>query len=473
MQKLVKKVCVVAAVFAAVDVFATQELETLNGMPDASDNVWRYYAAGEEGSPAAEVACVKQGDWVFGATFDAGTGALGLSSYVAGEGVLNLLNTKVEDAAGVKTEVKSLTFPAECQAIPMTELWATDATGLPYMGVVKDLDNTLATTNSANYYVKRIYIKSDLVTEVKDYNFSFCYGLTNIILRCPNLVKWGKRVLFYTSVTNDIKEIVSPNVQSMGLYALCWWTPNSPTGYYSSLITGDLIVTNQLGDISYESWGSASNVFLRGNNYLGSKGNGIDEGTLLRYGNGGALKKVTLWWPKVRQFGVKGQWFTKNCNSVKELRLYMPALTNIVSDSLNDTCLSQSGGSVYALGPVYKVDSYQLSYLMGRLVEGYQWNSNFKSYTDAGNASKAGNRYKFYCSKRWGWKDALEKITEPLASPAGTTTEGYFAKLTEGTDEANNAPEGCFGVWVSNGRRTYVIDYPQEGEPHGLIILVR
>ena len=473
MQKLVKKVCVVAAiVFAAVDVFAAQELETLNGMPDASNNVWRYYAAGEEGSPAAGVACVAQGDWVFGATFDALSGALGLSSYVAGEGVLNLLNAKVQDAAGMKTEVKSLTFPAECQKIPMTELWATDATGLPYMGVVKDLDASLATTNNANYYVKRIYIKSDLVTEVKDYNFSFCYGLTNIILRCPNLVKWGKRVLFYTSVTNDIKEIVSPAVQSMGLYALCWWTPDSPKGYRVSLVTGSLVVTNQLGNIAQESWGNVTNVYLRGDNYLGSQGNGIDTETLLDYSND-RLETITLWWPKVRQFGVKNRFISTNTKTLKEFRLYMPALTNIVADSLVDKCLSQSGGSVYALGPVYKVDSYQLSYLMGRLVEGYQWNNNFKTYTDAGNASKAGTRYKFYCSKRWGWKDALEKITEPLASPAGKKEEGYFAKLTEGTDEAKNAPEGCFGMWVSNGRRTYLIDYPQEGEGFGMVIRIQ
>ncbi len=469
MQKLVKKVCVGAAIiFAALEGVAVQELETLNGMPDASDNVWRYYAKGEEGNPT-NVNCVVQGDWVFGAAFDAGSGALSLNSYVAGEGVLNLLNTKVETAVGVKTEVKSLTFPAQCQKIPMTELWATDATDLPYMGVRKDLDNSLATTNDANYHIKRIYIKSDLVKEAKDYNFSFCFGLTNIILRCPNLVKWGKRVIFYTSVTNDIKEIVSPNVQSMGLYALCWWTPNSPSGYLTNLITGDFIVTNQLGDISYESWGSASNVYLRGDNYMGSKGNGIDEGTLLKYGNGGYLKKVTIWWPKVRQFGVKGQWFTKSCTSVEELCLYLPSLTNMVNDSLTDTCLSQAGGSVYLLGPAYKnedktqkMSAERMTHTMGRMIEGFKWNKGAENDSNANNANLP--RFKIYCSKRWGWKEALEQCSS-------------FKKLTDevevGTYEANNAPEGCFGVWAAGGRRTYIIDYPQGGEGFGLVIRIR
>ena len=57
----------------------------------------------------------------------------------------------------------------------------------------------------------------------------------------------------------------------------------------------------------------------------------------------------------------------------------------------------------------------------------------------------------------------------------GIEKSEYFVKLSDEADtyEAKNAPEGCFGVWVSNGRRTYIVDYPQEGEGFGLVIRIQ
>jgi hypothetical protein len=466
MQKLVKKVCVVAAIiFAAVDVFAVQELETLNGMPDASNNVWRYYAAGEEGSPAADVNCVVQGDWVIGATFDALSGALGLgTSYYTGEEakILNLLNVKVETADGVQTEVKKLTFPtgnAGWQKVKVKEIWATDAANLPVLGINKNRDDTLATTNDANIHIKRVYVKSDLVTEAMSDNFAYCYGLTNVILRCPNLVKWNERVLHFTCVTNDVSELVSPAVQSMGLWALCWWSGKQ-------LITGSLVVTNQTGDISYESFGHVTNLYLRGDNYMGNCGNGIDNGRLLCYGNNGYLKTVTVWWPKVRKMGYGNGY---NCTSVKELRFYLPSLTNMVNDTLANGHLTTSGGSLYILGPVYRsedgsevIDTAHLQSMMGRFVEGFEYTGSGEAAANANNSGL--KRGKIYMSKKWGWKEALEKSE-------------YFVKLSDEADtyEAKNAPEGCFGVWAGkgSGRRAYLVDYPQEGEPHGMCIRIQ
>ena len=464
MKQMMKMCACAAVVLAALHGGATQELETLDGMPDASDNVWRYYAAGEDGNPTDE-ACVVQGEWIFGATFDALTGALtlGTSHYEGEEAkVLNLLNVKVEDATGAKTEVKRLTFPTGTPAwkkVPVKEIWATDAANLPVLGVDKYRDDTLATTNDANVHIKRVYVKSDLVTEANSDNFAYCYGLTNVILRCPNLVKWNQRVLHFTSVTNDISELVSPAVQSMGLWALCWWSGKN-------LITGSLVVTNQTGEISYESFGHVTNLCLRGKNYLGSYGNGTDIGNLLCYGNNGYLKKVTIWWPKVRQLNTKNGF---NCTSLKELHLYLPALTNMVGDAFSNGSLSKSDGSLYVLGPVYKsedgtqaISTERLQDMMGRLVEGFTWTKNGDNASNASSSSLP--RGKIYMSKTWGWKEALEKSS-------------YFVKLADEADtyEAKNAPEGCFGVWAGSGsgRRVYLVDYPQEGEPHGFIMLIR
>ena len=459
-----------AVIFAAMNVFAVQELETLNGMPDASDNVWRYYAAGEDGSPAADVNCVVQGDWVFGATFDAATGALGLgASYYAGEEakVLNLLNVKVETADGVQTEVKKLTFPtgtAGWQKVKVKEIWATDAANLPTLGYDKEIETFkneyLAYTNNANIHIKRIYIKSDWTMETKRDTFAYCYGLTNVILRCPNLVKWAAQGLFFTCVTNEISDIVSPNVQSMGKWALCWWGGKN-------LLTGSLIVTNQMEAFGRESYGNATNVYLRGDHYEGTNGDGIDTSDYMAYGNNGSIKTLTLWYPKIRKYG-NGQWMQSN-TSLKEVRLYMPRLTNMVNDTFANGTITSRGGAVYVLGPVYKgedgtgvIGTTLLQSMMGRLVEGFQWSNGGEAASNANNSGL--KRGKIYMSKKWGWKEALEK-------------SAYFVKLSDEADtyEAKNAPEGCFGVWAGkgSGRRAYLVDYPQDGEPHGLVIRIQ
>ncbi len=422
---LLKCAAVVAAViFGANGSFAAEdELENLPGMPSAVNNVWRYYAQGEEGNPT-NAACIVKGDWVIGANFDAATGRLDLYAHYMGEGVLNMLKTIVEKD-GVETPVQKIFWNNHWYRVPVSEIWMTDLAsgynqwnnfegGLPSLGSRGDKDG--------NPNIRRIYIKSDVLGASGGEKLINCYYLTNIILRCPNFVKWdggSEGVMRGTSVTNDITEVVSPNVQ---------WIASGSLG---GCITGTLVVTNQLGQIS--SFGNCTNVYLRGDNYVGS--NGWGEGELLR-GNT-VVKKLTLIWPKITAFG-SSEW-TQSA-ALEDFTIYMPKLTNVFSGTMSQ---ANQRTKTTVLGPVF--DMQYATNVVRQLVAGMSpWVTTATERRDRGI---------LYCSKRWGWKD--------LAT-----------KLEEGTYEAEHAPEGCFGVFVG-ATRVYMVHLPQDGEPQGLCIRVQ
>ena len=218
-----------------------------------------------------------------------------------------------------------------------------------------------------------------------------------------------------TSVTNDITEVVSPNVQEI------------TGGSLGGCITGTLIVTNQTGEVS--SFGLCTNVYLRGDHYVGN--NGAATGELLR-GNT-CVKSLTLIWPEIKSFG-SSEWTQSAV--LEDFTIYMPKLTNVFSGTM-----SQASKRVRTtvLGPALATN------VVKQLVSGMSpWVST---------ATEQRERGILYCSKRWGWKD--------LAT-----------KLEAGTYEAEHAPEGCFGVFVGF-TRVYMVHLAQDGEPQGLCIRVQ
>ena len=425
-NKLVRSVLMGARIFFVANgsFAAEEELENLPGMPSAANNVWRYYAQGEEGNPT-NVACIVKGDWIIGATYESARNELWLYDYCKGEGVLNMLKTVLEMKDGTQVTPPKIIWNNHWYRAPVSELWMTDLAttikynsdgshndygGLPNFGSRGDKDG--------NPNIRRIYIKSDVLEWTGGEKLINCYYLTNIILRCPNLVRWkggSEGVMRGTSVTNDITEVVSPNVQEI------------TGGSLGGCITGTLIVTNQTGEVS--SFGLCTNVYLRGDHYVGN--NGAATGELLR-GNT-IVKSMTLIWPEITSFG-SSEWTQSAV--LEDFTIYMPKLTNVFSGTM-----SQASKRVRTtvLGPALPTN------VVKQLVSGMSpWVSS---------ATEQRERGRLYCSKRWGWKD--------LAT-----------KLEAGTYEAEHAPADCFGVFVGF-TRVYMVHLAQKGEPQGLCIRVQ
>ena len=423
------KIAVVSAAawtcLSATALAANDELENLPGMPSAENNVWRYYAQGEEGNPT-NAACIVNGDWIIGAKYESAYDELWLYDYYAGEGVLNMLKTILETKDGTKASPSKIIWQNGWSKAPVTELWMTDLAttirwnsdktynsfgGLPRFGS--------RGAKAGNPNIRRIYVKSDVLEFTGSENLINCYYLTNIVLRCPNLVRWNgnsEGIMSGTSLTNEITEVVSPNLQEMSGGAL------------GGCITGSFVATNQLGHII--SFGQCTNVYLRGDNYEGN--NGGATGELLR-GNK-VVKSMTLIWPKIERFG-SSEWTQSSV--LEDFTVYMPNLTNVYSGTMSQATQRKK---TTILGPALSTN------VVKQLVAG------MSPWVDSATSQR--ERGVLYCSKNWGWKK--------LAT-----------KLEAGTYEAENAPEGCFGVFVGY-TRVYMVHLPQDGEPVlGMIMVVR
>jgi hypothetical protein len=382
----------------------------------AAENVWAYYAKGAEGNPAS-VTCIVQGDWILSVnSWGASSGYLKFSSpmVVGGTGVLDLQDVKVqENGTGDLISVKTLDFDGAgtISSSEITEIWASPVANLPKF--------------EGNKYLRRAYFAGDAITKTRGAAFKNCSNMTNLIMRCPNITTVEEQLLWGASITNEITELVTPKVQSVGRLALL------------GTITGNFIATNQTGTI--ETFGACTNVYLEGPNYLGSMKNGTDGIQLLR-GNG-TVQSLTLKWPKVDNLTV-GFYFSQNATGVKELCVYMPNLTNVASRTFGFSNIEK----VTALGPVLPRG------VVGELMYGFPtMNANVIS-TKVNNVYR--ERGTFYCSRRWGWK-------------------AYAGKLT--AFEEGFAPDGCFGVYTnaSGQRRAWMVHLAQDGEPQGMCIRIQ
>ncbi len=423
-QKLMKCVLMVAVVLMSAAVFAVDGLESLPGMPSAENNVWRYYVQGEEGNPTND-ACIVKGDWIIGATYEEEKGELWLGYYYAGKGVLNMLRTILEMKDGTQVAPTKIIWTNRWRWAPVSELWMTD------LGTTTKL-NSDGTSNSfgglpkfgapgtknGNPNIRRIYIKSDVLEWTGDGKLINCYNLTNIILRCPNLVKWNggsEGILGGTSITNDIAEIVSQSVQEI------------PSGVFGGYITGTLISTNQVGPIL--SFGQCTNVYLRGDNYEGDHGAVTDK---LLQGNT-YVKSMTLIWPKIESLG-SSEWMQGSV--LEDFTVYMPKLTNVYAGAMSQ---AMKRVRTTILGPVLATN------VVRELVRGM---SRYVS-----TATEQRERGILYCSKKQGWGDIA-------------------TELVAGTYEAEHAPADCFGVFAGH-TRVYMVHLSQESDRKIFCIRIR
>ena len=424
------RVCAFLAIGAAVILgangsFAAEDgLENLPGMPSAANNVWRYYAQGEEGNPISD-ACIVKGDWIIGATYEEDKGELWLGYYHAGEGVLNMLRTILEMEDGTQVAPAKIIWNNGWSMAPVSELWMTDLGttiklnsdgttnsfgGLPKFGV--------RGTKKGNSHIRRIYIKSDVLEWTGEEKLINCYNLTNIILRCPNLVKWNgssEGILRGTSITNDISEVVSRSVQEIS------------SGAFGGYLTGTLVSTNQMGQIL--SFGQCTNVYLRGDNYEGDHG----AATEALVQDNTYVKSMTLIWPKIESLG-SAEWTRGSV--LEDFTVYMPKLTNVYAGAMT---LASKRVSTTILGPVLSTN------VVRELVRGM---SRFVS-----TATEQHERGILYCSKDQGWGDIA-------------------TELVEGTYEAEHAPADCFGVFVGH-TRVYMVNFPQDSDRKIFCIRIR
>ena len=375
----------------------------------AADNVWTYYAKGAEGNPA-KVTCIVKSPWVLSVnSWNATTGALqfGSPTILSGEGVLDLQNVKVQTADAL-VPIQSFDFDRSGYFTnAVTELWVTHLKNIP--------------TIQNNKYLRRIVYTSDLLTEMRWKAYAGCVNLTNFQARCPNLLLYKGEVFTNVPITNDINELVSPCIQGINC-AL----PGS--------VTGTLKVTNQTSLVCY---GGVTNLWLEGP-YMGQAENGIlgyygGNDQLLR-GNK-TMQSLTLKWPKIHCSNV-GNYFTMNATGLKELGIYLPALTNLTTEF----------GGIANLEKFTVYGGVMDPKILDKITVAFP----------ARAADSTERRVIMYCSRRWGWK-------------------AYAAKLTPGTYEESAAPEGCFGVYTNSAgqRKAWMVHLAQDGEPSGFVLRVQ
>ena len=374
-------------------------------------NTWRYYAAKETGNPT-NVACIVQDPWILSVnSWNASTGALqfGSPTILSGKGVLDLQNVQVQTADAL-VPIASFDFDrAGYMTNEVTELWVTHLKNIP--------------TIQNNKYLRRIVYTSDLLTEMRWKAYAGCVNLTNFQARCPNLLLYKGEVFTNVPITNDINELVSPCIQGINC-----GLPGS--------VTGTLKITNQTSMVYI---GGVTNLWLEGP-FLGQAGKGVlgysgGHDQFLR-GNTNLLS-FTIKWPNIHRMGsdLGGHFLGSACH-LKDLCIYMPALTNL------------AGGE---FGGISKLE--RLTMLGDALSPAVMDKITAALPTRA--ADSEDRRVIMYCSKKKGWKD-------------------FAAKLTKGTYEESGAPAGCFGVYTNSAgqRKAWMVHLPQKGD-YGMCIRVQ
>ena len=149
------------------------------------------------------------------------------------------------------------------------------------------------------------------------------------------------------------------------------------------------------------------------------------------------LLSFTIKWPNIHRMGsdLGGHFLGSACH-LKDLCIYMPALTNL------------AGGE---FGGISKLE--RLTMLGDALSPAVMDKITAALPTRA--ADSEDRRVIMYCSKKKGWKD-------------------FAAKLTKGTYEESAAPAGCFGVYTNSAgqRKAWMVHLPQKGD-YGMCIRVQ
>ena len=423
-----------------------------------ADNIWRYYAASEEGNPFSTQACIVQeeGDaetkWVL-AVDALNTGKpyeLKLWQPMQGSGVLDLRDVKVrylKNGEELLADVTSVYLNGNrneaynlatnyWRTTVMTEFLINHMSGAFPGEVIGNRNGS-----NANQSLKKVYVQGDGVTSFGREAFGNCFALTNAVIDCPNCTSYGS-MFINTAITNEVDEIISPSgaIQTIA----------GTFGGNNVHVTGSLVITNLVGNFSLGQCSLITNLVLKGDR---AGVNNVLSGESLR--GSSSLLAVTFWFPNLLILNGGGN-YAQHMGNMKEFIVYMPSLTNVYSGTL---CGFSGMEKLYMYGPALPTN------VVSELTMGFP-SVQAAEGSDTGVNSEA-RRGVMYCSKRWGWaKDEIR------------------TRLVAGSYEAEHAPADCFGVYVNvyfdnRGRRyerhVYLVNLPQPelGEPQGLCIRVQ
>lgn len=418
-----------------------------------AENVWTYYAKDATDNPTNQgddgaltnVDCVASGGWVVAVhAYD--------SAKTPNEITLGAVGAAAEDGV---LDLRGMSVSKDGTCCAITSLGLCSATG--FGAVTEFYSDSIASMAGSQFAgstaLTKVRLSGDRFTSVPDMAFLNCTSLTNLVMACPNLSKYGTTCVFGTSLTNDVTEIVSANAQGNG-----WGVYSELTTSARAMVYGSLTLTNVTDGLnhllSFGGMNCVTNFYFTGP-FKGAMGK--QDGMISKHG---AVKKATYWFENVTEMN-----FTiGDCASIEDIVLYAPALTNVAEGVFGTGADTGNGGTSCKLRRLWVYGKAPGTNVVDRLVGAFvslepdAATGTWKHYTnDRGWVSDTIERGVLYCSKKQGWKD--------LASP-----------LTAGTYEATNAPEGCFGMYVtaSGNRKAWMVHLPQDTDPRtGAVIVVR
>ena len=397
-----------------------------------ADNVWTY-------DSSTNPKTISNGNWtiqLINDYTDIESGVIQLGNIAAGSGVLDLRNMTVDGSA-----ITSIKFHSNSGAYATS--WKTwdisDFLIDAFDSVAADGHNTL--TFGTNQNLKNIEITGGNVTSID--GFASMTGLTNALIRLPNLVKLGSNMNsgFYNCTA--LKKVVldCPNLTWMGqnIYNGCNllegdvgdYIPASVTnfyngGQYASPDVRGTLVLNNLQSANFQSFSGVENakITYTGTSLAGAAG----------FRGMSSLKDVTFVAPECTNLVFNGSYVWIDCMAITNVTFYVPKVE-----------------AVFRWPSSVKTYWFQNEALSAEIVNGI---CNF-SGTEMKTIATYGT---IYCSKRMGWKALASEMTD---------------------DEKAAAPDGCFGVFkaMDSYNRPYGMWMVDRDSPYykesGFVIMVR
>lgn len=395
-----------------------------------ADNVWTYDSSTKT---------ISNGNWtiqLINDYTDIESGIIQLGNITAGSGVLDLRSLKVggNPITSIKFHSNSGAYATSWKTWDISD-FLIDA----FDSVAADGHNTL--TFGTNQNLKNIEITGGNVTSID--GFASMAGLTNALIRLPNLVKFGNNANqgFYNCTA--LKKVVldCPNLTWMGqnIYNGCNllegdvgdYIPASVTnfyngGQYASPDVRGTLVLNNLQSANFQSFSGVENakITYTGTSLAGAAG----------FRGMSSLKDVTFVAPECTNLVFNGSYVWIDCTAITNVTFYVPKVE-----------------AVYRWPSSVKTYWFQNEALSAEIVNGI---CNF-SGTGMLTIATYGT---IYCSKRMGWKALASEMTD---------------------DEKAAAPDGCFGVFkaMDSYNRPYGMWMVDRDSPYykesGFVIMVR
>ena len=395
-----------------------------------ADNVWTY-------DSSTNPKTISNGNWtitLINDHTDIENGVIQLGNITAGSGVLDLLNLTVDG-----NPITSIMFHSNSGSYATS--WKTwdisDFLIDAFDSVADDRHNTLVFGGNAN--IKNIEITGGNVTSIRT-EFSSMTGLTNVVLRLPNLQTLGaynQNSGFYNCTALKRVVLDCPKLYSLGqnVYGNCTalegdvgdYIPPSVTNFWQNLqftaagVTGTLVLTN-LQSVNYMNFSGIGDtrITFTGTSLAGS------QMFRQRWGD------VTLIAPELTNMVFNTSYVWISC-TITNFTVYLPKLEAAV-----------------ALGSTVKTVTFLNAAPEKSLVQTLAGNFTASNY----GLDKIGT---IYCSEKMGWKEIADDMTSTESS-------------------SPYKPDGCFGVLhdATGKTRAWLVhrDSPYYKEP-GFVIMVR